>query len=157
MTRQEKLDPYLLIREPGRVKRISKGSGQPEPGVSELVQKFLFMKQMIGNVGQNMGMLGKIPGMKQVNMARNMKKAMAGGMPMGMPGMGGMPGMPGMGFPGMGGMPGMGMGMPGFGMPATAGGGKDSLTAMKPLSKSEKNAKKAQRKREREARKKGRK
>jgi signal recognition particle subunit SRP54 len=153
MTRQEKRDPYLLIREPGRVKRISKGSGQPEVGVGELVQKFLFMKQMIGNVGQNMGMLGKIPGMKQFGMAKNLKKAMASGMPpMGMPGMG-MPGMPGMGFPGMG-MP--GMGMP-FGMPAAAGGGKDSLTAMRSLSKSEKNAKKAQRKREREARKKGRK
>jgi signal recognition particle subunit SRP54 len=123
--------------------------------VSELIQKFLFMKQMIGNVGQNMGMLGKIPGMKQVGMARNMRKAMASGaMPsMGMPGMGlpGM-GMPGMGLPGMG-MP--GMGMP-FGMPQAAGG-KESLTTMRPLSKSEKNAKKAQRKREREARKKGRK
>jgi signal recognition particle subunit SRP54 len=150
MTRKEKLDPYLLIREPGRVKRISKGSGQPEPGVNELIQKFLFMKQMIGNVGQNMGMLGKIPGMKQFGMAKNLRKAMASGMPpMGMPGMG----MPGMGFPGMG-MP--GMGMP-FGAPAAAAGGRDSVTAMRSLSKSEKNAKKAQRKREREARKKGRK
>src|SRR5215471_2987801 len=154
MTRKEKSDPYLLIREPGRVGRIARGSGQPEPGVSELVQKFLFMKQMIGNVGQNMGMLGKIPGMKQVGMARNMRKAMASGaMPMGMPGMG----MPGMGMPGMG-MPGMGMpGMGAFGMPQASGGAKESLTTMRPLSKSEKNAKKAQRKREREARKKGRK
>jgi signal recognition particle subunit SRP54 len=156
MTRKEKIDPYLLIREPGRVGRISKGSGQPELGVNELVQKFLFMKQMIGNVGQNMGMLGKIPGMKQVGMAKNLRKAMASGaMPgMGMPGMG----MPGMGMPGMG-MPGMGMpglGMP-FGMPQAGAGGKESLTTMRPLSKSEKNAKKAQRKREREARKKGRK
>jgi signal recognition particle subunit SRP54 len=157
MTRSEKLDPYVLVREPGRVKRISKGSGQPEQGVSELVQKFLFMKQMIGNVGQNMGLMGKIPGLKQMGMAKNLRKAMAagGGMPgmgMGMPGMG-MPGM-GMGMPGMG-MPGMGMpGMP-FGMPGMAGGG-DSMTKMKPLSKTEKNAKKAQRKRERDARKKGR-
>jgi signal recognition particle subunit SRP54 len=155
MTRSEKLDPYVLVREPGRVKRIASGSGQPEQGVGELVQKFLFMKQMIGNVGQNMGLMGKIPGMKQVGMARNHRKAMAagGGMPgMGMPGMG----MPGMGMPGMG-MPGMGMpgmGMP-FGMPGLAGGG-DSMTKMKPLSKTEKNAKKAQRKRERDARKKGR-
>jgi signal recognition particle subunit SRP54 len=153
MTRNEKLDPYLLIREPGRVTRIAKGSGQPEQGVGELVQKFLFMKQMIGNVGGQMGMLGKIPGMKQFGMARNLRKAMASGaMPnMGMPGMG-FGGMPGMGLPGMG-MP--GMGMP-FGTPQ-AGGGKESLTTMRSLSKSEKNAKKAQRKREREARKKGRK
>jgi signal recognition particle subunit SRP54 len=153
MTNAEKLDPYVLVREPGRVKRISKGSGQPEQGVGELVQKFLFMKQMIGNVGQNMGMLGKIPGMKQFGMAKNLKKAMAGGGFPGMPGMG----MPGMGMPGMG-MPGMGMpgmGMP-FGMPGMAAPG-DSMTKMRSLSKTEKNAKKAQRKREREARKKSRK
>ena len=152
MTNAEKLDPYVLVREPGRVKRISKGSGQPEQGVGELVQKFLFMKQMIGNVGQNMGMMGKIPGMKQFGMAKNLKKAMAGGGFPGMPGMG----MPGMGMPGMG-MPGMGMpgmGMP-FGMPGMAAG--DSMTKMRSLSKTEKNAKKAQRKREREARKKSRK
>jgi signal recognition particle subunit SRP54 len=153
MTNAEKLDPYVLVREPGRVKRISKGSGQPEQGVGELVQKFLFMKQMIGNVGQNMGMMGKIPGMKQFGMAKNLRKAMAGGGFPGMPGMG----MPGMGMPGMG-MPGMGMpgmGMP-FGMPGMAAPG-DSMTKMRSLSKTEKNAKKAQRKREREARKKSRK
>jgi len=153
MTNAEKLDPYVLVREPGRVKRISKGSGQPEQGVGELVQKFLFMKQMIGNVGQNMGMMGKIPGMKQFGMAKNLKKAMAGGGFPGMPGMG----MPGMGMPGMG-MPGMGMpgmGMP-FGMPGMAAPG-ESMTKMRSLSKTEKNAKKAQRKREREARKKSRK
>ncbi len=120
--------------------------------MSELVQKFLFMKQMMGSVGQNMGMLGKIPGMKQFGMAKNLRKAMAaGGMP-GMPGMGGMPGMP-FGMPGMG-MP--GMGMPGMGMPGM-GGPADSMTKMRSLSKSEKNAKKAQRKRERDARKKARK
>ena len=34
--------------------------------MSELVQKFLFMKQMMGGLGQNMGVLGKIPGMKQM-------------------------------------------------------------------------------------------
>jgi signal recognition particle subunit SRP54 len=153
MTRGEKLDPYVLVREPGRAKRIAKGSGQPEQGVNELVQKFLFMKQMIGNVGQNMGMMGKIPGMKQFGMAKNLRKAMAGGGFPGMPGMG----MPGMGMPGMG-MPGMGMpgmGMP-FGMPGMAAPG-ESMTKMRSISKTEKNAKKAQRKREREARKKSRK
>ena len=50
----------------GRVERIAKGSGSPSKAVSELVQKFLFMKQMMGGLGQNMGMLGKIPGMKQL-------------------------------------------------------------------------------------------
>ena len=160
-TRFERKDPYALIREPSRVERIAKGSGQPDQQVTELVQKFLFMKQMMEGLGQNMGMMGKIPGMKGIATARAMRKQMAkngGGMPgMGMGGMGGM-GMPGMGMPGMG-MPGMGMpGMPGMGMPGMGGMGMpaDSMTKMRPMSASEKNAKKAQRKREKEARKKSR-
>jgi signal recognition particle subunit SRP54 len=156
-TRFERKDPYALIREPTRVTRISKGSGQPEPQVQELVQKFLFMKQMMEGLGQNMGIMGKIPGMKNVAMAKQLRKQMAqgGGMP-GMGGFPGMPGMPGMGMPGMG-MPGMGfpgMGMPGMGMPGA--GGDPSMTKMRSLSAAEKNAKKAQRKREKEARKKSR-
>jgi signal recognition particle subunit SRP54 len=152
MTRFEKSDPYALVREPRRVERVAKGSGNPPQAVNELVQKFVFMKQMMGGLGQNLGLMGKIPGMKQAAMARNMKKMM-GGMGGGMPGMPGFPGMgmPGMGFPGM--MPGMGMpGMPG--MPGAEG---PSMTKMRTLSQSERNTKKAQRKRERDARKKGRK
>jgi signal recognition particle subunit SRP54 len=168
MTRIERADPYALVREPSRVTRIARGSGQPEQGVSELVQKFLFMKQMMSGMGQNMGLLGNIPGMKNLNMARQMRRAMKsgklqdmmnsmGGMP-GAPGAG-MPGMPGMGLPGMG-MPGMGMpGMPGFGMPGMGMGGMpgDGTPRMKTLSKTERNARKADRKRERAARKKGKK
>jgi signal recognition particle subunit SRP54 len=154
-TRFERKDPYALIREPSRAARIAKGSGQPEAQVSELVQKFLFMKQMMEGLGANMGMLGRIPGMKNLQMAKQMRKQMAqgGGFPgMGMPGMG----MPGMGFPGMPGMGFPGMGMPGLGMPG-AGGSGDSMTKMRPLSTAEKNARKAQRKREKEARRKSRK
>jgi signal recognition particle subunit SRP54 len=168
-TKQERNDPYALIREPSRVKRISKGAGQPEQGVTELVQKFLFMKQMMGGLGQNLGMMGKIPGMNKLAMMKNIKKMAAGGMG-GMPGMGGMGGMPGMGgmggfpgMPGMGGFPGMGGGFPGMpsmgGFPGMSGiGGEvDALSKMKNMSASEKNAKKAQRKREKDARRKGRK
>ena len=164
-TKLERRDPYALVREPNRAARIAKGSGTEEKAVSELVQKFLFMKQMMEGLGANMGMLGKIPGMKNLAMAKNLKKMAAGGMG-GMPGMGGFPGMPGMGgmggFPGMGGMggfpgmPGMG-GMGGFpGMPGMGGPPGESLTKMKPMSSAEKNAKKAQRKREKEARRKTR-
>jgi signal recognition particle subunit SRP54 len=165
-TRFERRDPYALVREPGRAARIAKGSGTDDKAVTELVQKFLFMKQMMEGLGANMGMLGKIPGMKNLAMAKNLKKMAGGGgfpgMP-GMPGMGGFPGMPG-GMPGMGGFPGMpGMGgfpgMPGMGgLPGMPGAGApgDSMTKMKPLSIAEKNAKKAQRKREKEARRKSR-
>ncbi len=153
LTKFERRDPYALIREPSRVQRVSKGSGQPESQVQELVQKFLFMKQMMDGMGQNLGMMGKIPGLKNVAMAKQMRKQMAqGGMP-GMPGMGGFPGMPGMGLPGM-----PGMGFPGMGFPGMPGGGPpaESLTKMRTLSTAEKNARKAARKREMDARKKSR-
>ena len=152
-TKLERRDPNALVREPKRVARIAKGSGRTEKEVSELVQKFLFMKQLMGGFGQNLGMLGKIPGMKNLAAMKNMQKQLAqmggmGGFP-GMPGMGGFPGMPGMGgFPGM---PGMG------GFPGMPGVGGDSLTKMKPLSQTQKNAKKAERQREKDARKRNRK
>jgi signal recognition particle subunit SRP54 len=133
MTLAERDDPNALVREPSRVTRISRGSGQPAEAVSELVQKFLFMRQMMGGFGQDLGLLGNIPGLKNLAMAKNLKKAMKGG---GFPGMG----LPGMGFPGMG--------MPG-GPPAA------EPMRMRVLSKAEKNARKNQRKRERDARKKG--
>jgi signal recognition particle subunit SRP54 len=140
MTRQERDDPNVLVREPSRVQRIAKGSAQPPEGVSELVQRFLFMRQMMSGMGQDPGLLGKIPGMGGLNMARNMRRAMKTGKfqdaMQNMGGMGGMPGMPG--FPGMG--------MPGFGEPAAP--------KMKVLSKGEKNARKNERKRARDARKK---
>jgi signal recognition particle subunit SRP54 len=135
MTPAERADPNALVREPSRVKRIASGSGQPAQGVSELIQKFLFMRQMMGGFGQDLGFMGNIPGLKNLAMARNAKKAMQGG-------------FPGMGFPGMG--------IPGMGMPGLAGAG-DSTPRMRVLSKAEKNARKSQRKRERDARKKGKK
>ncbi len=153
MTKFEKADPLSIVREPGRAKRIAKGAGADEAKVNDLVNRYGFMKQMMSQMGQNLGLMGRIPGMKNLAMAKNMKKAMAGGMGgfpgMGMPGMGGFPGMgmPGMGFPGM---------MPGMGMPGM-GADQPSMTKMKALSDQQKNAKKAQRKRERDARKKGRK
>src|SRR5690606_24046402 len=68
MTREEKRDPNALVREPGRVKRVARGSGNEEQAVSDLVQKFLFMQQMLGGMGGGGGlgsMLGNIPGLKQ--------------------------------------------------------------------------------------------
>jgi signal recognition particle subunit SRP54 len=150
MTKFERQDPQSLIREPSRVSRIAGGSGRTEQSVGELVQKFLYMRQMMGSMGGGGagGMLGGLPGMG--GLARNVRRAMKGGkMPEGFPQMpGGMPGFPGMGMPGMG--------MPGMGMPGM-GAARPATPAMRALSASERNAKKNQRKRERDARKKGKK
>jgi signal recognition particle subunit SRP54 len=136
---------------------VSRGSGTPVEAVNELVNKFVFIKQMMGSMGGGAGgLLGKLPGMKGLAMARNLRRAAKSGkLPPGMNMPGGFPGMPG-GFPGMPGMPGGFPGMPpGLGMPEALGG--DAGTPkMRVLSRSEKNARKGQRKRERSARKKNR-
>ncbi|MEI9950389.1 MAG: hypothetical protein WDO74_15760 [Pseudomonadota bacterium] len=126
MTRAEREDPNVLVREPSRVARIAKGSAQPAEGVGELVQRFLFMRQMMGGMGGGDpgGLLSKIPGMGGLNMARNMRRAMKSGkmqdVMQNMGGLGGMGGMPGLGgMPGFPGMPGMGFpGMPAWATPA---------------------------------------
>jgi signal recognition particle subunit SRP54 len=96
---------------PGRVKRISKGSGRSENEVKELLQKFAQMRQMMVQLGASTGLMGKIPGFKQfsqmkklANMDINALMAAGGGMPdMSALGAGGIPGMPGM--PNMPGLP----------------------------------------------------
>ncbi len=143
MTRAERADPHALVREPSRVQRVARGSGNTPEAVSELIQKFLFMQQMMGGLAQNSGLLGNLPGMKGFNMARQMRRAMKGGAAPGMPGMG----MPGMGMPGFG--------MPGMGMPGMMGApGGAQPPPMRQLSKAERNARKNQRKQQRTARKK---
>ncbi|MFE8600263.1 signal recognition particle protein [Archangium sp. Cb G35] len=103
MTEQERLRPNLI--NDSRVKRIAKGSGRKTEEVRELLQKFGMMQQVMGTIGQNPGLLGRIPGFKQMGQLAQMKnmdmssifgkdpkmmeKAMAGmgmgGMPMQMP------------------------------------------------------------------------
>ena len=71
---------------PGRVRRISKGSGRAETEVKELLQKFATMRQMMVQLGASTGLMGKIPGLKQfsqmkklANMDMGKLMGMAGG------------------------------------------------------------------------------
>jgi signal recognition particle subunit SRP54 len=117
MTRQERSNVVLFRDQPTRLDRVAKGSGTDKKDVAELLKRFVMMRQMMGDIGKSAGMLGKMPGMKQMAQAkrlRDMVKMKGGGVeqnPMmsqladqlleaavaegGMPG--GMPGLPGMG------------------------------------------------------------
>jgi signal recognition particle subunit SRP54 len=74
MTKRERLEPELF-KEKGRAARVARGAGRTEKDVADLLQRFAFMRQMMGGIGQQAGMLSKIPGMKQLAMARNLKSA----------------------------------------------------------------------------------
>jgi signal recognition particle subunit SRP54 len=71
MTEQERREPSKINK--GRAERIAKGSGKKPSDVQELLQKFNMMQQMMGNIGQNPGILGRIPGFKQLGQLSQMK------------------------------------------------------------------------------------
>jgi signal recognition particle subunit SRP54 len=87
MTTKERQDVSLFDKQPGRAERVAKGSGREIKDVKELVTRFKGVRDMMGNIGAQAGLLSKIPGMKQMAMARKLKGAMGGGKMPGMPGM----------------------------------------------------------------------
>ncbi|MDP3234239.1 MAG: signal recognition particle protein [Myxococcales bacterium] len=106
MTEQERKTPSVIKQS--RIDRIAKGSGRKPQDVSELLQKFTMMQQMMGSIGDNPGLLGNIPGFKQLAQMSKLKDMNLGSlfakdplmqqaMGMGGPGMGmQMPQMPGL-------------------------------------------------------------
>jgi signal recognition particle subunit SRP54 len=62
----------------GRIGRVARGCGRKESEVTDLLNRFGMMRQMMAQLGQSTGLLGKIPGLK--NLAR--AKQMLGGMDM---------------------------------------------------------------------------
>ncbi|MBA3457738.1 MAG: signal recognition particle protein [Deltaproteobacteria bacterium] len=134
MTTEERLNPQVFVAttweefmatsgrqakrrradfDPGRVKRVSKGSGRTEVEVKELLQKFAQMRQMMVQLGASTGLMGKIPGFKQFSQMKklagmdiNALMSAGGGMPPGlleggMPNMPNMPGIPTGNVPGL--------------------------------------------------------
>ena len=79
MTKAERTTPQLFQKEPTRIRRVAKGSGRQEKEVAELLQRFSFMQNMMGSIGQQAGLLRKIPGMKQLAMARQLQQAVKTG------------------------------------------------------------------------------
>jgi signal recognition particle subunit SRP54 len=176
MTKAERRNITLFRDEPRRMERVAKGSAHTPKEVAELLQRFLFMRNMMGDIGKQAGMLSKIPGLKQLAQANKLRNAVkTGGLeanPMmaqlaeqlleaavaegGGKGKGGFPGLPA-GFPGMGGMggmPGMGgfPGMGGMGMPGMPG-----MAGARAPKKIDKEKKKSKSKMQKKARRKSRK
>jgi signal recognition particle subunit SRP54 len=71
MTEKERLNPTIIDER--RMERIAKGAGKKKQDVKELLQKFAMMQQVMGSIGQNPGLLGRIPGFKQIAQLQKMK------------------------------------------------------------------------------------
>jgi signal recognition particle subunit SRP54 len=55
-----------------RCKRVAKGAGRKEHEVKELLNKFAMMRQMMVQMGASTGLMGKIPGFKQLAQMKKM-------------------------------------------------------------------------------------
>lgn len=78
MTQKEKLNPELLTNN-GRLRRIAAGSGSTLNEVRQIVQRFYAMRNVMKRVSKSPGLLGNLPGFKQLNMLRQLRSASQGG------------------------------------------------------------------------------
>ena len=56
----------------GRCARVARGSGHTDNQVMELINKFAMMKTMMLQMGSASGLIGKIPGLKQLSQMKQM-------------------------------------------------------------------------------------
>jgi len=71
MTQQERDHPALLNE--GRVRRIAKGAGRTEREVADLIARFHTMRDMMRQIGQSPGLLGRLPGFRQLAQMKQLK------------------------------------------------------------------------------------
>ena len=55
-----------------RIQRVARGCGHTDNEVMELINKFATMKTMMLQIGSETGLIGKIPGLKQLNQMKQM-------------------------------------------------------------------------------------
>jgi signal recognition particle subunit SRP54 len=56
----------------GRLARVARGCGRREQEVADLLNRFAMMRQMMMQIGMQSGLLSKIPGLKQLQQAKNL-------------------------------------------------------------------------------------
>ena len=74
MTVQERREPVCISQQVTRQRRVARGSGREVSEVTDLIQRFDMMRNMMGALGAGGGgFLGNLPGFKQLGALRRMK------------------------------------------------------------------------------------
>jgi len=71
MTRAERIRPDSIT--PGRIQRISKGSGRSEKEIRDLLKQYNSMRGVMKTIGSAPGLLGRLPGIKQLAQLRRLQ------------------------------------------------------------------------------------
>ena len=72
MTFKERKFPELFSKQKNRKKRVARGSGRKETDVDSLLKRFDMMRSMFKTIGNKPGLLGKLPGFKQLGQMTNL-------------------------------------------------------------------------------------
>lgn len=76
MTEAERKTPHIISK--ARTERIARGAGRKPGEVQELLAKFNNMKQMMGALGSDPGLLGRLPFFKQLGQLSRLKDLQMG-------------------------------------------------------------------------------
>ncbi len=71
MTKKERIKPAII--DNSRAVRIARGSGTQAIDVKQFLEKYNMMQKMMGMIGNNPGLLGKIPGLSQLAQMRKLR------------------------------------------------------------------------------------
>ncbi len=66
-----------------RLRRVARGSGRRESEVADILNRFATMRQMMMHIGASSGLLGKIPGFRQLGQLKQLKNMAMGGIDLG--------------------------------------------------------------------------
>lgn len=71
MTRQERKKPDLI--DASRARRIAKGAGRTPNELGGMLQRFFMMRKVMKQIGNNPGILSRLPGFRQIAQLQQMK------------------------------------------------------------------------------------
>ncbi len=85
MTKKERVTPELMSQA-SRIRRVAHGSGTTLQDVRAMLQRFHGMRRVMKQVGKQPGLLGQLPGFKQLGMLKQLRGGAMGDMLGGMDG-----------------------------------------------------------------------
>jgi signal recognition particle subunit SRP54 len=75
MTKKERSNPELLVKQKRRLERIAKGSGKKIAEVEGLIERFMMMRQVMQLLGKNPNAMANLPMFKNMGSAANIAKS----------------------------------------------------------------------------------
>lgn len=78
MTKEERKNPELLVKQSRRRERIAKGSGHQQKDLDQMIERFMMMRQMMQVMGKNPQAMASLPMFKNMDRLNQISKNYGG-------------------------------------------------------------------------------